>query len=984
MAILKNLIVNGVARVIGDLTASKIIKQGGVSSEFLKADGSVSTLGTAATKNTVGVFSSLQHSDYNNNQGDLITRSFMSYWNGAYNSNGASNLTYCVQGTIIGSNNIGNQSVKYATSAGNANGIANSGMLDSQEKIDNFISGNIFKYATFKTTDSNNLNFGSNDGMILSIPWPSADYGAQMAFDDTQTGTVKIRCKSGTWGNWYTLLHSGNYNSYAPTKTGTGASGTWNISISGNAATATSAQDTDKLDGYHATCGNNKPWGTIPVIADGGYMDVGKQFEFHYDNTTGSDFSTALVCTGNYGNAVNLPSASGTLALTSQIPTKASWNYDDRYAYSNVAYYYTNAGGFEQTAPFWFKFCTLPSRGNGGEFYTLIIEGTNGSDAPQITTIDLARSYNNDSPDRGWNLIQKTSQFYFGNQGCVAQITIDTSNNIWLYYDSTWKQNQRLKITIQSTVSNITILTQDQAKTTITTVAPSAAYGGNLVIKKVSTAIYSNRGIIDVPALYENGVKVSVNGHTHKKSEITDFPTNVSAFTNDAGYKTTDTTYTTATSNTLGLVKIGYTANGKNYPVQLSNGQMYVNVPWTDTTYNFSGTTFYSGNSDTAEHDANNATTNGHYYYTSNGPSGIGNTTTDGALYVQSYSDSWVGQIAQDYRNGRLFVRGKNNGSWTNWLNVLDSSNYSSFALPLTGGTITGTLTINRDASAIHYNNSSGVSQGWLGFSAADTPSVWVADGSTRYNIIHSGNIGSQSVNYATSAGSSNTATIAGSLGDNDTINMYAQYSNEINFGGGNSSSTIYFGYRATDSRPIPTEFIFGNTTGTANLKASKFIKTGSSDSYVLLGAGGHKALSNFIQTSGDQSISGTKTFTGTIKVNRAESTTGFFQTSDIRYKNIIEYYYSLSDKIAQLPIIKYKWTDRDDDSIRIGSSAQSIMSIIPELVSYDDNTDFYSLDYATLGAVAGISACKEVEILKQKIKELEQEIIILKSKYNG
>ena len=35
------------------------------------------------------------------------------------------------------------------------------------------------------------------------------------------------------------LLHSGNYNSYAPTLTGTGASGTWGISISGNAATAT-------------------------------------------------------------------------------------------------------------------------------------------------------------------------------------------------------------------------------------------------------------------------------------------------------------------------------------------------------------------------------------------------------------------------------------------------------------------------------------------------------------------------------------------------------------------------------------------------------------------------------------------------------------------------------------------------------------------------------------------------------------------------
>ncbi len=52
-----------------------------------------------------------------------------------------------------------------------------------------------------------------------------------------------------------------------------------------------------------------------------------------------------------------------------------------------------------------------------------------------------------------------------------------------------------------------------------------------------------------------------------------------------------DTTYSTATSSVLGLVKIGYTESGKNYPVELSSGKMYVNVPWintntdTDTTY---------------------------------------------------------------------------------------------------------------------------------------------------------------------------------------------------------------------------------------------------------------------------------------------------------------------------------------------------------------------------------------------------------------
>jgi len=55
---------------------------------------------------------------------------------------------------------------------------------------------------------------------------------------------------------------------------------------------------------------------------------------------------------------------------------------------------------------------------------------------------------------------------------------------------------------------------------------------------------------------------------------------------NDAKTTNSDTTYSEATSSDLGLVKIGYTESGKNYPVELSSGQMFVNVPWTDTNTN--------------------------------------------------------------------------------------------------------------------------------------------------------------------------------------------------------------------------------------------------------------------------------------------------------------------------------------------------------------------------------------------------------------
>lgn len=45
-----------------------------------------------------------------------------------------------------------------------------------------------------------------------------------------------------------------------------------------------------------------------------------------------------------------------------------------------------------------------------------------------------------------------------------------------------------------------------------------------------------------------------------------------------------------ASTDTRGGIKVGYAANGRNYPVQLSGENAYVNVPWTDTntTYDLS------------------------------------------------------------------------------------------------------------------------------------------------------------------------------------------------------------------------------------------------------------------------------------------------------------------------------------------------------------------------------------------------------------
>lgn len=101
---------------------------------------------------------------------------------------------------------------------------------------------NYFTIAGLKQTSAVGTPMtGTYVGIIGWRQWSDSSGGpaTELAFGDE--GIAFRQGATTSWGGWNRLIHSGNYNSYAPTKTGTGASGTWGISITGNAATATKA-----------------------------------------------------------------------------------------------------------------------------------------------------------------------------------------------------------------------------------------------------------------------------------------------------------------------------------------------------------------------------------------------------------------------------------------------------------------------------------------------------------------------------------------------------------------------------------------------------------------------------------------------------------------------------------------------------------------------------------------------------------------------
>lgn len=129
-----------------------------------------------------------------------------------------------------------------ATTAANVQGTADGSVQINQSGSSNAWYGRILS-----------RNSGSDRSAFLgtfsSVAGVFAHNNALNAWADLYVNTIdgtsasggNVRLPGTTFIQNSQALHAGNFNSYAPTLTGTGASGTWGISISGNAATSSAA-----------------------------------------------------------------------------------------------------------------------------------------------------------------------------------------------------------------------------------------------------------------------------------------------------------------------------------------------------------------------------------------------------------------------------------------------------------------------------------------------------------------------------------------------------------------------------------------------------------------------------------------------------------------------------------------------------------------------------------------------------------------------
>ena len=166
-----------------------------------------------------------------------------------------------------------------------------------------------------------------------------------------------------------------------------------------------------------------------------------------------------------------------------------------------------------------------------------------------------------------------------------------------------------------------------------------------------------------------------------------------------------------AASGTRGGVQIGYTQSGKKYPVQLSSEKMYVEVPWTDTTYNDATTSTHGLMSTSDKTKLNGIANNANNYslpMAANGTRGgvqLGYTTSGKNYAVQASSEKLYVNVPWEdttYNDASTSAHGLMSAADKTKLNGI-ATGANNYSLPLSASGTRGGIQIGYSQNGKNY-----------------------------------------------------------------------------------------------------------------------------------------------------------------------------------------------------------------------------------------------------------------------------------------
>jgi hypothetical protein len=269
--------ITGSLRITGSVTATIFSGSGANLTSIPNAalsNSTISGISLGSNLATLTIGTGLSGTSYNGSTGITIANSGVTSIVAGTNisiSGGTGAVT--ITNGVTNNNQLTN-GAGYITSAGNAATAttattANRVLFVSEANLNtaftNTPAGQLSWTEAYNQTNAPTANVYYN---TISMRHENANnvYGNQLAIRwvDSEPNTYVRVVNNNVFGTWRTILADFNYNSYAPTLTGTGASGTWAISITGNAASV-------PWSGVNAGYRENYDLGFRPPNNDGTY-----------------------------------------------------------------------------------------------------------------------------------------------------------------------------------------------------------------------------------------------------------------------------------------------------------------------------------------------------------------------------------------------------------------------------------------------------------------------------------------------------------------------------------------------------------------------------------------------------------------------------------------------------------------------------------------------------------------------------------------